>query len=69
MLRAMADAAFSLADDIRRAGLSAEKRADAERRRAPKTSTTVALDELLATVSKSCYVFPGYHPYLVSKSC
>ena len=49
ILRSMADSAFSLAEDIRKAGLSAKKRAEAERSRAPKTSKTVALDELLDT--------------------
>ena len=50
ILRSMADAAFSLAEDIRKAGLSATKRAEAERRRRPKTTKTISLQELLVTV-------------------
>lgn len=47
ILRSMTDAAYSLAEEIRKAGLSAKKRAEAERSRAPKVSDTRLLNEVL----------------------
>ena len=47
ILRSMTDAAYSLAEEIRKAGLSAKKRAEAERSRAPKVSDTRRLSEVL----------------------
>ena len=47
VLRGMADAAFSLAEEIRVAGLSTRKRREAERRHAPQVGSSTPLDEVL----------------------